>query len=67
MTPQVVRPNLPPLVDGCSKVNLPPVTKGESVKVFALKNRRAAHEANGRIDQCARFYEDVQHDFGATR
>lgn len=45
-------------------VDLPPVKKGESVKVFALKNRAAAIEANNRLSNDAAFYYDVLRMFG---
>ena len=45
-------------------VDLPPVKKGESVKVFALKNRAAAIEANRRLENDATFYDDVLALFG---
>ena len=45
-------------------VDLPPVKKGESVKVFALKNRAAVIEANNRLSNDAAFYYDVLRLFG---
>ena len=48
-------------------MDLPPLSPEESVKVFALKNRKAAIEANDRIGECAAQYNDVRRDFGATK
>ena len=45
-------------------VPLPPVKKGESIKVFALKNRAAAIEANNRLSNDAAIYYDVLRLFG---
>jgi hypothetical protein len=45
-------------------VELPPVKKGESIKVFALKNRAAAIEANNRLAGDSEFYYDVLRMFG---
>jgi len=46
-------------------VALPKVTKGKSVKTFALENRAAAINANRRLEDDAQFYGDVQSEFGA--
>ena len=63
--PLVERPRLPAPPVGFGKpVDLPPVKKGESVKVFALKNRAAAIEANRRLENDATFYDDVLALFG---
>jgi hypothetical protein len=39
------------------------VVKSENVKVFALKNRAAAIEANHRLVNDAQFYSDVLEGF----
>lgn len=62
--PLAVRPDLPPMADSCREADLPPLRRDESVKVFALKNRKAAIEANGNVRQCQAFYGDVRRDFG---
>ena len=64
-TPLVERPRLPaPPAEFGKPVDLPPVKKGESIKVFALKNRAAAIEANNRLSNDAAFYDDVLRMFG---
>lgn len=45
-------------------VPLPNVKVGESVKVFALRNRAALMEANMRLKNDGAFYEDVKREFG---
>ena len=63
--PVVERPRLPAMPEKFGRpVDLPPVKKGESVKVFALKNRAAAIEANNRLSNDAAFYYDVLRMFG---
>jgi hypothetical protein len=42
---------------------VPQPTAGQSVKVFALKNREAAGQANRRLENDAAFYRDVQSQF----
>lgn len=44
-------------------VPLPTVKVGESVKVFALRNRAALMEANMRLKNDGAFYEDVKREF----
>lgn len=43
----------------------PPVIKGESTGVFALKNRKALHEANNRLEADSQFMSGVEAGLGA--
>ena len=62
--PVVAKPTLPPPPPLFSKpVPLPTVKVGESVKVFALRNRAALMEANMRLKNDGAFYEDVKREF----
>jgi hypothetical protein len=45
----------------------PPVIIGESKGVFALKNRKALHEANARLDADRAYDDDIRATFGAKR
>ncbi len=66
-TPPVIeRPRLPAAPAEFGKpVDLPAVTKGASLRVFALENRAAAAQANRRLEADAAFYESVRNEFGA--
>jgi hypothetical protein len=44
-------------------VPLPSVKVGESIKVFALRNRAALIEANMRLKNDGLFYQDVKREF----
>ena len=62
--PIVAKPTLPSPPPMFSKpVPLPTVKVGESVKVFALRNRAALMEANMRLKNDGAFYEDVKREF----
>ncbi len=43
----------------------PPIIKGESVRVFALKNRAALHQANNRLEADAQFMSGIEAAYGA--
>jgi hypothetical protein len=47
-------------------VAVPHAKKGESLKVFALKNRAALHEANNRLEADGEFWAGVVDGFGAS-
>jgi len=66
MPPVVVGAHLPdrPATLG-KKVDLPPVIIGESTKVFALKNRAVAIEANNRIEAGAAYDDELRAGYGA--
>lgn len=61
------RPNLPPLAASCVKAALPAIVRGEDLEVWALKNRKAAHQANRAVGNCQKFYEDVLREYGAQK
>lgn len=46
-------------------VTPPPVVKGESTGVFALKNRKALHEANNRLEADSQFMSGIEAGLGA--
>ena len=64
----------PPLVTGARlpdrpadfgrPVPPPAVVKGESVRVFALKNRAALHEANNRLEADSEYLDGIEAGYG---
>jgi hypothetical protein len=45
----------------------PPIIIGESKGVFALKNRKALHEANARLDADRAYDDDLRATFGVNK
>lgn len=60
-----IRPHLPPLAQSCTKYPLPAATRGKSIPVFALENRRAAILNSLAVGNCQKFYSEVRAAYGA--